>query len=124
MRTNSILFFIACLLLVISGLWHRLPWWSFIVPLFALGAIASYNGHKAAFFRIGFLAGIFVWLVLISWYNYIYLGDTLSLIGAFIGMHKTVVILLSSLIGGLLSGLAIYAGASLFLKNEMDTVDG
>ncbi|WP_340064881.1 hypothetical protein [Ascidiimonas aurantiaca] len=124
MKTNSLLFLLACLLIIISGLWHQLPWWSFVVPLFLLGALTSFNRYKAAFFRIGFLAGMLVWLLLTSWYNYIYLGDILSIIGTFIGMHKTIVILLSSLMGGLLSGLAMYAGASLFLKNEIDTVDG
>jgi hypothetical protein len=106
LKTIAILIPVILLIKLIDAL----PWWSFIVAVMALGIITSINQWKVSGFLIGFLCGFVIWLGGNLYFHFTYDGQLLERIGT---APKIIVLLVSGLIGGLLTGLALYTGRSI-----------
>jgi hypothetical protein len=91
-----------------------LPWWFFVIPVHLMG-VASYS-MKWNFpgFATGFLAGFIVWAGANLYFDAVSKGDILARVGLMLSVSKIVVILVSGVIGGLLTALALYTGRQLF----------
>lgn len=97
-------------LIFMVSLLDLLPWWSFVVPVLALGAVIGYRQWQVASFSTGFLAGFITWCVTNACFMIARNNHVLNKIGLLIGMPGIVVLVISGLIGGLLTGLALYTG--------------
>jgi len=90
-----------------------LPWWSFVVPVLLLGWVISKKQWRVAGFGTGFIAGFLIWFFGNLYFDSTLNGIVLGRIGLLIAMPKIVVLLLAGIMGGVLTGLALYAGKNL-----------
>ncbi|MBS1664525.1 MAG: hypothetical protein JST68_25995 [Bacteroidetes bacterium] len=102
-------------LLVFSRLVTAAPWWSYVIPAFGLGMYAAFRKWKTACLRVGFLTGFLVWVCADAWFQHSLHGGLFRLAGRAGGMA---VFFASGIIGGLLSGLALYSGKSLLADKK------
>lgn len=100
------------LLLLISGIRSipYLPWWSFTIAVAITGTMINYRAWKTSFFGIGFLAGFILWAGANFYFDMTQAGDILTSVGKLLFVPKIVVIAISGIIGGLLTGLSFYTG--------------
>ena len=91
------------------------PWWSFILPVMVLGACIPSGRLNISYFSAGFSSGCFVWIASTLYYHFIYKGVLIDRIGMGYGV---IALTASGLIGGLLTGLAFYAGKSLTVDRK------
>jgi len=103
-----------CLLLLVplAMMINGIPWWSFVIAVTLFGTIITICKWKVAAFSIGFLAGLVVWIGTNLYYHMIFGGTVFEKLGQVLFIPGFVVFLLSGVIGGLLTGLALYTGQS------------
>jgi len=97
-------------IIIITGLIDRLPWWSFVVPVFIVGLLIGYLQWNIPTFTVGFLAGFIVWVGVNMFYDVTGNGIALKKIADVFSIPKAVVLLMAGLIGGLQTGLALFTG--------------
>lgn len=107
-----------CVIIISIRQIEALPWWSFLVPVFLSGILFSLRGRTKAGFSIGFLAGLIVWMGGSLLLEQVYHGDVLYRIGLVLGLPRMAVLLLTGVMGGLLTGLAFYAGKTMLLTSN------
>ena len=105
---------ISLLLLLLTHQLDALPWWGFLMPLFLFGVVINYLKWNVAGFFVGFIAGFIVWAGANVYYDIQYDGLVLQKVALLFSMPKFVVFLIAGVLGGLLSGLAMYSGKGLF----------
>jgi len=113
---------LVCLVIIITGMIDMFPWWSFVIPVALLGIIVRLRNWKVACLTIGFLAGFFIWSGSNLYFDIIQNGVILEKLGNLLAAPKFVVILLSGIIGGLLTALALYTGKLLIAEKEAELV--
>lgn len=104
--------------LVKSFTW--LPWWSFVVPIWALGIVISLRKGPVAGFPVGFITGFLIWSLTNLYYDTAINGHVLERISLLLSVHKTVVLLGAGVIGGLVTGLALHIGNSMLVHDQFD----
>jgi hypothetical protein len=115
---------VAALIVVIvaSGLADSLPWWFFVLPVLLLGIVSRWKGWVVPGFPLGFTAGFLVWFGGNLFYGFVFGGAVLQKIGSNYSLPGFVMLLLSGLPGGILAGLAFYAGKRMFRPAKSDNV--
>jgi hypothetical protein len=108
---KSLLILMAVML--ISRSTNLFPWWGFVIPVIISGIILKWKEWNVSFFWIGFLAGFLLWAAANFYFDWLYSGDILSNLGKLLFIPKFLVIILSGIVGGLVSGLAFYTGKSI-----------
>src|SRR5882757_9443734 len=103
---------ITLFLILLTRMAGGLPWWSFVVPVFLFGMISKLLRWELPGFFIGSLGGFIIWFGTNLYYDIIYQGIVLDKMAAVLSVPKMIILLGSGLIGGLLSGLALYTGRS------------
>jgi hypothetical protein len=93
--------------ILVVKLFDAIPWWSFIVPVLALGILAGTKGWKVSGFATGFVTGFVTWAAANLFFHLTFDGNLVSRVGAPAGI---ILLIASGLIGGLLTGLALYTG--------------
>jgi hypothetical protein len=94
-----------------------LPWWSFVIPVLVVGVVITKKEWKVACFPIGFLAGFLVWASANWFFDIKYSGIFLDRFGFGI---KLLLLLVSGIVGGLLTGLSLYTGRSLAFDKKAE----
>jgi hypothetical protein len=110
MKDNIKMTLILLPVIVAVGAIPALPWWSFILPVILLGGVASWLRWKVWYFFIGFVTGFVCWTGAFLCFHIAFQApfsnnDQDLSIWAMLGV--------SGLIGGLLTGLALYTGKSI-----------
>lgn len=121
MRNNTLfklvneiaVFFMAACLIIITKIIGLLPWWSFVLPLILLGYLIKGKIWCERSFLIGFLAGFTLWYVANLYFDAVFNGIILAKVGLLFSLSKEIVIIVSGLMGGLLSGLSLHLGYSI-----------
>lgn len=115
-KKNKNLKVIILLLFVILGtrLITPLPWWSFIIPTMFTGLFLKLLKVPIRSFLVGFIAGFIVWFCSILYFDLTLNGTILTKIGTLLFVPKALVMVISGLIGGILSGLSLYVGNTFF----------
>lgn len=90
-----------------------LPWWSFCILIFFFGVYTSYKKWFIHCFIIGFFAGFLTWICSNLYYDFSNNGLILNRIGGLVPGGKLILLFLSGLTGGLLSGLSFYGGSKI-----------
>jgi hypothetical protein len=103
-------FFLIVLLLLLLMPIDSIPWWSFVIPVSALGAIIGIRKWKVSTFFVGFLSGLSVWLGGNVVFHFYYGGILLRKMS---GEYVVVGLLIAGILGGLVTGLALYTGKML-----------
>ena len=103
-------FFIAPILVLACKMVPGLPWWAFVVPVAMLGIVITLLKWKVSSFLIGFLGGFLVWFGGNLYFHIAFEGRILSKLGS---TAELIILLASGLMGGLLTGLALYTGKSI-----------
>lgn len=116
---TKIAIIIVVLMLLIQAI-EGIPWWIFIVPVIAAGALSAFKKWQVNSFPIGFLAGFIVWFGGNLYFHLSYNGIILKKIGLLLSMSTAGVLLTAGLLGGLITGLALYTGQQILLNNEGD----
>jgi hypothetical protein len=96
-----------------------IPWYSFLIVVILFGFIITIRKWKVAAFSIGFLAGLIVWIGANLFYHLIFGGTVFEKLAKVMFIPQFVVLLLSGIIGGLLTGLALYTGQSAVKRAEI-----
>jgi apolipoprotein N-acyltransferase len=109
------LMLIVLLLLAGTGPIEKLPWWSFVIPVMLLGIYVGIRGWDIPCFCIGFVAGFIVWAGAGWWLDLAFSGRILNRMGIPVYL---LILTLSGLLGGLLTGLAMHTGKSVFFNNR------
>ena len=118
-RSNNIkTLLITISLLLVAQMIDRLPWWSFVIPVLAFGVLISVKKWEISAFGIGFVAGFLVWLGANLYFDMTLGGIALDKIGLMLSVPKLIVMLISALIGGLLTALALYTGKFILAVNR------
>jgi hypothetical protein len=92
-----------------------LPWWTFIIPMVAGGILIVIKKWNVACFPVGFLAGFAVWAGGNLYYHKIYGG---AILGRLDLGNAAIAILFAGIIGGLLTGLALYTGKAFMQERK------
>lgn len=121
---SNILAVLICIaLIVLTRLADALPWWSFVVPVLVFGGLISVLRWKVSGFLAGFLAGFIIWFGVNTFYDAQNDGLMMGRVAQLISVPKLVMLLISGLLGGLLSGLALYTGKGLLSYKPSPTLD-
>ena len=111
---SNILAVLICIaLIVLTRLSDALPWWSFVVPVLIFGGVISLLRWQVSGFVAGFLAGFIIWFGVNLFYDSQNDGLMMERVAQLIFVPKLVMLLIAGLMGGLLSGLALYTGKGL-----------
>jgi hypothetical protein len=102
---------ITLLLSFISGLY--LPWWGVAVVAFIVALLIHQRAWKA--FLSGFLALFILWMLLALWRDVPNDSILSGKIGELLGVGKSpfLVLLITSLLGGIVAGFAAWSGSAL-----------
>lgn len=108
-------------IIMLTGMIDGLPWWSFVVPVLILGVIISYRKWNVAGFAVGFIAGFIIWFMANLYFDITLGGTILNKIGLLLSVSKITVLVFSGIIGGVLTGLALYTGKSIVSEKEIQS---
>ncbi len=92
------------------GALNFLPWWSFLIPVFLLGVLLPLQKWKVDPFLCGFIAGFLVWVLSTTYLEVFYKGELLQSVAKIMKIKYYLLYIVVGLIGGLLTGLAVYSG--------------
>lgn len=105
-------------LIILTRLIDTLPWWIFVIPVLALGVTITLKKWEISSFSVGWLSGFLIWIGANLYFDKMLDGDILTKIGLLLSVPKMIVLLVSGIIGGLLTGLALYTGKAAVYKKE------
>jgi|GEM_PF-1001500 len=116
---QNILVIILCSVVIISvSVLDFLPWWIFLVPVLILGYGLSLLKLKVNGFELGFISGFLIWFGGNLLFDLQYNGFTLFKLAKLVNAPKVLLLIASGMIGGLLTGLALYVGKNIFKDAE------
>jgi len=119
MRDNIKTIILIIPLIILTRLPEALPWWSFVVPVMILGIIITLKKWEVSGFMIGFLPGFLIWVGANLYFDAMLPGDVLKKIGLLLSVPKIIVLLISGITGGLVTGLALYTGKAMVYKEKL-----
>ncbi|MFK7787519.1 MAG: hypothetical protein AB8B56_20515 [Crocinitomicaceae bacterium] len=122
MRTG-ITFLIVAAIVVFVPSFTDFPWWSYLIPLFVLGILLPLQKWRVQAFLTAFLAGFLTWIGTTVYFENLYEGEVLETVSGIVDFPSFMVYIFIGLIGGLLSGLAVYAGFLLRRGREELSLD-
>lgn len=99
---------------IIVQLLFQDPWWLFIVVLMVLGVLSSVLNLSKKIFVVGFFAGAISWLIPTIYFRYTFGGNSFEVLSELTTLPVFIVYFLVAIVGGVLSGLALYVGAKMF----------
>lgn len=114
---------IASILIVLTRMIDHLPWWSFVIPVIVLGIVTSLRKWNISGFSMGFLSGFAIWSVSNWYFDSVNNGILLSKMALMLSVNKLILIVISGVIGGLVTGTALYTGTSIVKRNEILTLE-
>lgn len=115
---NLVVLIVISGLIIIAGLIENLPWPSFVIPVIILGAVTKYLKWEMYSFQIAFLSGFLVWFIFNSFTSLFNNDIVMDKISGLIQLPKTIVLMFSGIIGGLLTGLSFYTGRAIFVTSN------
>jgi len=91
-----------------------LPWWSFAILVMGLGMVIGIRSMRVPSFLLGFFCGFIIWPGAVLFFHVLYNGQLLP---RFKPWEQGLLLLASGLIGGIVTGLALYTGKTLFSRD-------
>jgi len=100
-------------LIVLVRMVDGIPWWSFLIPVGMFGVLISVWKWQVATFGTGFLVGLVLWIGASVYFHMKLGGTAFDKLGMVMSVPGIVVVIAAGVIGGLLTGLALYTGKTL-----------
>jgi hypothetical protein len=113
---NTLVIIICGIVMASFGNIDSLPWWTFLAPMLILGSVLNLWKLKFNAFVLGFIAGFLIWFGGNYLFDIKYNGLILVKLASLFSVPELLLLFASGLIGGTLSGLAMYVGNKI-LKN-------
>lgn len=110
---NIVILIITIIIIILTRMIEALAWWSFVVPVLIFGIVFTYRKWVVPVFSLGFLAGFIVWFGGNLYFDLTGNGIMLSKMGHLLFIPKIGVMLISGIVGGLVTGLALYTGKTI-----------
>lgn len=101
---------ILIIVLLVMGALAFLPWWLFLIPVFLLGVFLPLQKWKVYPFLWGFIAGFIVWVLSTTYFEITYEGALMQPVAKIMKLNPYLLYLTIGLIGGVLTGMAVYSG--------------
>ena len=120
---NILVIVICSIVLVLFGNIEFLPWWSFLLPVMILGYAFSLLKWNLNAFILGFASGFLIWSGGNFLFDVQYNGFILSKLANLLGGAKILLLLGSGLIGGVITGLAMYVGVNIIKGGELPNLE-
>lgn len=108
---------IACLIEITCTI-TSIPWWSFVIPCIVSGMLFPFKKLGLSPFSIGLISGFTVWSISFLYYNYRFGVGALEKIALMFDSSIWFIVIASAFIGGILSGLAVYTGNKILVRNR------
>lgn len=116
---QSTLVIIICGIIIISfGNIYFLPWWIFLLPVLVLGNALTLLKLNLNVFILGFISGFVIWFGGNSLFDIKYNGFILVKCANLLSVSKILLLFASGIIGGLLTGIAMYVGKNILKNTE------
>lgn len=106
-------------LIILTRMIATIPWWSFVIPVALFGTFITFRQWQVATFFTGFLSGLVIWVCANIYFHTAAGGNAFDKIGLVLSVPGPLVILISGIIGGLLTGLALYTGQSAIYRERL-----
>lgn len=120
MRIQSILVIIICgVVMILLGNIDFLPWWMFLLPMLILGHILTLLKLNLNAFMLGFSTGFLIWFGGNFLFDIKYSGFILTKLANFLFLPKMALLLISGVIGGVLTGLSMYVGKNILKDTNL-----
>jgi len=103
---------------------NYLPWWTYLIPCFALGVVLPLRQWKVKPFISGFISGLLTWIIATLVFAMIYEGEMMQITAEIIGIPLILLTILVGIIGGVLCGLSVLSGAMFggsFIKQDVQS---
>jgi hypothetical protein len=107
---------ITVLLMVIAQYPAFSPWWGFVIPVLIFGVVISLLGWQVPGFTIGFAAGFLLWAAASAFFSWQSHDILLERIARQFPAPVILVPAAAGVVGGLVTGLALYTGKSILTK--------
>ena len=102
-------------LIILVKMVGQFPWWSFVIPVVGIGMLITLWKWKVSCFATGFLTGFTIWCGANLMFHHYYDGIFLNKFGLSISILFFIV---SGLIGGSLTGLALFTGRFIVMDRK------
>ncbi|QIH33428.1 hypothetical protein [Sphingobacterium sp. DR205] len=109
-KKQIVILIIIIIIELLVGRIDTLPWWFFVVPVMIFGIFIAYRKVNIGTFTTGFIAGFVVWYLGNIYYDISGSGLMLKRMADLLFVPKTIFLLATGLIGGVMTGLALYTG--------------
>ena len=113
---NSLVVIICVIVMISLGNVDILPWWAFLVPVLIIGYVLTLLKLNLNAFVLGFIAGFLIWFGGNYLFDIKYSGLILTKLVSLLSIPKLLLLLIPGVIGGMLTGLAMYVGKNI-IKN-------
>jgi hypothetical protein len=115
---------VICAIVIVSlGNIDLLPWWSFLLPVMIVGYGLSFLKWNLNAFIVGFIAGFLVWFGGNLLFDVQYDGFIIAKLAELLHVPKILVLFLSGIIGGVITGLAMYVGQNILKSAELPNLE-
>ncbi|MEZ2338444.1 hypothetical protein AB6735_22540 [Mucilaginibacter sp. RCC_168] len=121
-QNTLIIMIIGIIMMTLSNI-DFLPWWVFLLPVLILGIIISLLKLNLKVFILGFIAGFVIWFGGNLFFDIKYNGFVLAKLANVLSVPKLLLPLVSGIIGGVITGLAMYVGKNVLKYTELTNVD-
>jgi hypothetical protein len=120
-RSDNIKTLLLTVLLVLaSRASDSLPWWFFAIPVLVLGIVTGLQKWDLSAFLVGFVAGFLIWFGANLYFDLTVNGIIVNRLGLLLYVPDFVILLVSGIIGGLLTALALYTGKSIVVEKRAE----
>ena len=120
---NSLVTIICGIVMISLGNVDFLPWWTFLVPVFIEGYVLTLLKLNLNAFVLGFIAGFLIWFGENYLYDIKYNGLILIKLASLLSVPKLLLLFASGVIGGILTGLAMYVGKNILKDAESPNLE-
>jgi len=111
---QNILVIVICgIVTILFGNSDALPWWICLLPVMILGFGISLLKWELNTFILGFISGFLIWFGGNLLFDARYDGSILVKLATLLAVPKIVLLIGSGVIGGIITGLAMYVGRNL-----------
>lgn len=122
-KFNLIFFISNFSLITIIQFFTILPWWTFLCTSGIMGLFFTFSRINIESFGLGFFSGFLNWFFIGLIFHNIYDGNILHKITQIFHINILLYFLFSGLLGGLLNGLACFAGYNIMIKEPLSPFD-
>jgi hypothetical protein len=121
---KNILVIVICGIVIVSlGNIDLLPWWSFFLPVMIVGYSLALLKLNLNAFVLGFISGFLIWFCGNLLFDIQYNGFILVKLADLLHVPKVLLLFLSGVIGGVITGLAMYVGKNIIKGAELPSLE-